>query len=95
MSVFIRIEGLDPEDLADAEAHDLADRVFNGLINDYPDLYDDLTGVIPVLDEDEHDRLVTVSNIERPTDRDEAIADRRAPLPDGGTRAGTDEPWEP
>jgi len=95
MSVFIRIEGFDPEDLADADAHDLADRVFNGLINDYPDLFEDLTGVIPVLDEDEHDRLVTVSNIERPTDRDEAIADRQAPLSDGGTRTATDEAWEP
>lgn len=79
MSVFIRIEGLDPEDLLDADtdheesaAHDLADRVFNGVINDYPGLFEDLTGVIPVLDEDEHARLVEVSNIETPTERDKA-----------------------
>jgi hypothetical protein len=95
MSVFVRIEGFDPEDLADADAHDLADRLFADIHEDYPDLYDDLAGVIPILNEDEHARLVEVSNIERPTDRDKAIADRRAPLPDGGTRSVTDEPWEP
>jgi len=71
MSVFIRVEGLDPEDLTDAEAHDLADRLFADIERDYPDHYDDLSGVIPVLDEDEHARLVEVSNIEQPTEADE------------------------
>lgn len=78
MAVFLRIEGLDPEDCLAAEtdhdesaAHDLADRLFADIHNEYADLFEDLTGVVPVLDEDEHARLVEVSNIENPTPADE------------------------
>jgi len=72
MSVFVRIEGLDPEELDAADAHELAYRLFADIYEDYPGLYEGLSGVIPVLDEEEHARLVEVSNIERPTDADRA-----------------------
>ncbi len=73
MSVFVRIEGLNPEDLSDDAAHDLADRLFADIREDYPNLYSDLSSVIPVLDETEHARLVAAATIERPTEQDEAI----------------------
>ncbi len=64
MTVYLRIEGLDREDLLDADtghdesaAHDFADRVFASIYHNYPDLYDDLGGVVPVL-HPEHDPRV-------------------------------------
>jgi hypothetical protein len=84
MSFFLRIEGLDPEDLSDDTAHDLADRVFAEINRDYPDHYEKLTGVIPVLNEDEHARLVEAATIERPTEQDEAIIEPEMAT-DGGT----------
>ncbi|WP_128478068.1 hypothetical protein [Halorussus pelagicus] len=89
MSFFIRVEGLDPEDLSDNAAHDLTDRLFADICEDYPEHYDDLTGVIPVLNEAEHARLVAASTIERPTEQDAAIGEPEMATDGGAT------PWDP
>ncbi len=64
-AVYLRIEGLDPSDLLDADssheesaAHDLADRTFAAIHHNYPRLYDDLTGVVPVIRPEYDPRLL-------------------------------------
>ena len=80
MAVYLRIDGLDPEDFLDADsdhdesaAHDLADRVFVGLRNDYPRLYDDLQGVIPVTRPERDSRLLEETAVF--AHRDETVDD--------------------
>jgi hypothetical protein len=70
MAVYLRIEGLDREDLLDAETdhdesavHDLADRTFDALRRDYPSLYDDLNGVVPVTRPEYDPRLLETTPV--------------------------------
>jgi hypothetical protein len=63
--VYIRLGGLDRDQLLDADtdhdesaAHDLADRVFASIHEDYPRLYDDLDGVHAVVNPRHDSRLL-------------------------------------
>jgi len=56
MAVYLRIDGLELEDVVEPSkpngetpAQDLANRVFCDIHADYPDLYDTLEGVVPVV----------------------------------------------
>ena len=48
MALYLRIDGLDPEDVGHDRAQKLADDVFAQL---YPRHEEDLTGVVPVMNE--------------------------------------------
>jgi hypothetical protein len=70
MTVYLRIEGLDREDLLDADTdhdesagHDLADRVFAAVYHNYPGLYGDLDGVVPVLHPEHDPRLLETTPV--------------------------------
>ncbi|WP_135807328.1 hypothetical protein [Halorussus marinus] len=62
MSVYLRIDGLDVDDLDQADPsllEDLAAHVFNDIRRDHPSLYDDLEGVIPVRNPEHDPRLAS------------------------------------
>ena len=84
MAVYLRIEGLSVDDLLEAEnehdesaAHDLADRVFDDVYRDYPALYEDLEGVVPVLHPEHDPQLLETTSVyvHREETGDSAVSD--------------------
>lgn len=79
-ATYIRIEGLEPADFADVDTshdetalHDLADRVFADLRRDYPDLYDQHGGVVPVFRPEHDPRVLETTTVY--AHRDETVDD--------------------